>query len=170
MYCCRLYRACSYMQSSMVYLIIVAWKFPTSLMFLLDHQRNISSFYSIFGLSRSAIRSSVFWFDNSRFTSIMFNSFASFQRLRRNSGCRRVYKLYSDDLPFPQTFHQEIALWKTMWKNSPIKPNSLVTTIADRNASAPTILPNITTIIKLLLLTSVTSSGVERANSSLRFI
>ena len=72
-----------------------------------------------------------------------------------------LYKFYSDDLPFPQAFHQEIALWKTMWNNSPIKPNSLVTTIADRNA---------TTIIKLLLLTSVTSSGVERANSSLRFI
>ena len=48
-----------------------------------------------------------------------------------------------------------------MWNNSPIKPNSLVTTIADRNAS-PTMFPNITTIIKLLLLTSVTSSEVER--------
>ena len=80
-----------------------------------------------------------------------------------------LYKFYSDDLPFPQAFHQEIALWKTMWNNSPIKPNSLVTTIADRNAS-PTMFPNITTIIKLLLFTSVTSSGVERANSSLRFI
>ena len=77
-----------------------------------------------------------------------------------------LYKFYSYDLPFPQTFHQEIALWKTMWNNSPIKPNSLVTTIADRNAS-PTMFPNITTIIKLLLLTSVTSSGVERVNSSL---
>ena len=81
-----------------------------------------------------------------------------------------LYKFYSDDLPFPQAFHQEIALWKTMWNNSPIKPaNSLVTTIADRNAS-PTMFPNITTIIKLLLLTSATSSGVKRANSSLRFI
>ena len=80
-----------------------------------------------------------------------------------------LYKFYSDDVPFPQAFHQEIALWKTMWNNSPIKPNSLVTTIADRNAS-PTMFPNTTTIIKLLLLTSVTSSGVERANSSLRFI
>ena len=80
-----------------------------------------------------------------------------------------LYKFYSDDLPFPQAFLQEIALWKTMWNNSPIKPNSLVTTIADRNAS-PTMFPNITTITKLLLFTSVTSSGVERANSSLRFI
>ena len=81
-----------------------------------------------------------------------------------------LYKFYSDDLPFPQAFHQEIALWKTMWNNSPIKPNSLVQPyVADRNAS-PTMFPNITTIIKLLLLTSVTSSGVERANSSLRFI
>ena len=57
-----------------------------------------------------------------------------------------LYKFYSDDLPFPQAFHQEIALWKTMWNNSPIKPNSLVTTIADRNAS-PTMFPNIKTII-----------------------
>ena len=46
-------------------------------------------------------------------------------------------KFYSDDLPFPQAFHQEIALWKTIWNNSSIKPNSLVTTIADRNASLP---------------------------------
>ena len=37
-----------------------------------------------------------------------------------------LYKFYSDDLPFPQAFHQEIALWKTMWNNSPIKPNSPV--------------------------------------------
>ena len=51
----------------------------------------------------------------------------------------------------------------------PLLNQTLVTTIADRNAS-PTMFPNITTIIKLLLLTSVTSSGVERANSSLRFI
>ena len=29
-----------------------------------------------------------------------------------------LYKFYSDDLPFPQAFHQEIALWKTMWNNS----------------------------------------------------
>ena len=40
----------------------------------------IGCFYSIFGLSHSAIRSSIFGSNYSSFTSIMFNSFASLQR------------------------------------------------------------------------------------------
>ena len=50
-----------------------------------------------------------------------------------------------------------------------MKPTTLAGTISDSRACA-TMYPNITTIINLLPLTSVTSSGVERANSSLRFV
>ena len=50
-----------------------------------------------------------------------------------------------------------------------MKPTTLAGTISDSRACA-TMYPNITTIINLVLFTSVTSSGVERANSSLRFV
>ena len=56
-----------------------------------------------------------------------------------------------------------------MWRSQADKPSSLAETLADRRA-CPLMYPNITKIIHLLLLTSVTASGVERANSSLKFI
>ena len=46
---------------------------------------------------------------------------------------------------------------------------TLPETLADRTA-CPLMYPNITKIIHLLLLTSASASGVERANSSLKFI
>ena len=69
-----------------------------------------------------------------------------------------LYKFNSNDLPFPQAFHQEIALWKTMWNNSPIKPNSLVTTIADRNAF-PTMFPTIIELLSTIDLCNIKWSG-----------
>ncbi|KAL5505553.1 hypothetical protein EMCRGX_G007005 [Ephydatia muelleri] len=69
-----------------------------------------------------------------------------------------LYKFNSNDLPFPQAFLQEIALWKTMWNNSPIKPNSLVTTIADRNAF-PTMFPTIIELLSTIDLCNIKWSG-----------
>ena len=142
-------------------------------MFLLDHQKNIFNWLFLFHAYLDCLIQQL----DLRFSDLTIQGLRAlclipshlFKDDEKAIDADDLYKFYSDDLPFPQAFHQEIALWKTMWNNSPIKPNSLVTTIADRNAS-PTMFPNITTIIKLLLLTSVTSSGVERANSSLRFI
>jgi hypothetical protein len=49
------------------------------------------------------------------------------------------------------------------------KPDSMEATLLD-NKTCPLMYPNITKILHLLLLTSVTSSSVERANSSLKYI
>ena len=76
---------------------------------------------------------------------------------------------YRDDMPSPDTLRQEVVMWRAMWKSQQMKATTLAGTISDSRACA-TMYPNITTIINLLLLTSVTSSGVERANSSLRFV
>ena len=49
------------------------------------------------------------------------------------------------------------------------KLDTLTGTLED-NRVCPIMFPNITTIMNILLLTSVTASGSEWANSSLRFI
>ena len=76
---------------------------------------------------------------------------------------------YMDDLPSPDSLEQELSSWACMWRSQADKPSSLAETLADRRACS-LMYPNITKIIHLLLLTSVTASGVERANSSLKFI
>ena len=78
---------------------------------------------------------------------------------------------YSDDLPSPATFHQEVKLWQRMWQSkiAEDRPTTLSETLSDSSA-CPLVYPNITKILHLLLITSVTSCGVERANSSLRFV
>ena len=76
---------------------------------------------------------------------------------------------YMDDLPSPDSLEQELSLWACMWRSQADKPSSLAETLADRRTCS-LMYPNITKIIHLLLLTSVIASGVERANSSLKFI
>ena len=49
------------------------------------------------------------------------------------------------------------------------KPSTLVETMNNKIVCEP-VFPNITKILFILLLSSVTSSGIERANSTLRFI
>lgn len=80
-----------------------------------------------------------------------------------------VLEYYKDDLPMSNTFDQELALWRRLWNTQSDKPQHLAATLQD-SRSCPLMYPNITKILNLLLLTSVTSSGVERANSSLKFI
>ena len=78
---------------------------------------------------------------------------------------------FGDDIPSPSTFSQEITIWKTMWDrfSDTEKPSTLVETMNNKIV-CETVFPNITKILFILLLSSVTSSGVERANSTLRFI
>ena len=58
-----------------------------------------------------------------------------------------------------------------MWSHQTDPPDSLSATLLDKRA-CPTVFPNITKVIHWMLLTStsVTSSSVERANFSLRFL
>ena len=80
-----------------------------------------------------------------------------------------VFNYYKDDLPSPESFRQELRIWKAFWNNKPDKPDNITLTITDPRTCS-TIVPNITKILNLLLLTSVTSSSTERANSSLKLI
>jgi hypothetical protein len=80
-----------------------------------------------------------------------------------------ILHYYHDDLPSPDSFHQELKLWQQMWRNADSTPSTLSDTLAD-SRSCRIMYPNITTIIHILLLTSVTACSVERANSSLRFV
>ena len=73
---------------------------------------------------------------------------------------------YRADMPSPDTIHQELSLWITMWNNTKSNiPDILSGTLAN-NQVCHMMFPNILKIIHLLLLTSVTSADVERANSA----
>ena len=69
-------------------------------------------------------------------------------------------------MPSPDTIPQELSLWITMWNNTKSNiPDILSGTLAN-NQVCHMMFPNILKIIHLLLLTSVTSADVERANSA----
>ncbi|CAC5365713.1 unnamed protein product [Mytilus coruscus] len=80
-----------------------------------------------------------------------------------------IYVYYNADMPSPETFSQEMKIWKSIWENQPDKPESITSTLTDVSA-CPTLFPNIMTVLFLLALTSVTSSSTERYNSSLKLI
>jgi len=80
-----------------------------------------------------------------------------------------IVNYYFEDLPNPSSFHQELLLWKIMWREETNQPDSISSTLSHPKVCRQ-MFPNITTIFYHLLLTSVTASGVERANSNLRFI
>ncbi|WAR24223.1 P52K-like protein [Mya arenaria] len=74
---------------------------------------------------------------------------------------------YRDDMPQPDMFVQEVQLWKQTWRNTENKPSTIVETLTE---TCQHMYPNISKVLTLLLLTSVTSAGVERSNSSWKFI
>ena len=80
-----------------------------------------------------------------------------------------IFNFYQYDLQYPETFRQELNLWRQMWLGSEEKPNTIHETLGHRK-SCGIMFPNICKILTLLLLTSVTASGVERANSALKFV
>ena len=41
-----------------------------------------------------------------------------------------------DDLPSPDTLHQEVVMWRTMWKNQSIKQTTLAVRVSDSRACA----------------------------------
>jgi hypothetical protein len=80
-----------------------------------------------------------------------------------------LLKYFNDDLPAPNRFRQELNLWQRLWSSKDVQPDTIQATLADEDV-CHLMYPNIYTILHILLLTSVTSSSVERANSALRFI
>ena len=80
-----------------------------------------------------------------------------------------IFNFYQDDLQYPETFGQELNLWRQMWLGSEEKSNTIHETLGHRKCCG-IMFPNICKILTLLLLTSVTESEVERANSALKFV
>ena len=72
---------------------------------------------------------------------------------------------YNDDLPQPDTFKQELGLWKRKWHNPTETPCDIADTLPE---TCKLMFPNVFTILLLLSLRSVTVAGVERSNSSLK--
>ena len=77
-----------------------------------------------------------------------------------------LLRCYRADMPSPDTFHQELSLWITMWKNTKSDIPDTLSGIIANNKVCNMMFPNIVKIIHLLL-TSVTSAGVERAHLAL---
>ncbi|CAG2195052.1 unnamed protein product [Mytilus edulis] len=80
-----------------------------------------------------------------------------------------LLEVYKDDLPMASSFQKEYNLWQRQWSSQTDKPNNIKDTLVDSRV-CPLLFPNITKVLNLLLLTSVTASSVERANFSLRFV
>ena len=86
-----------------------------------------------------------------------------------------LLEAYKFDLPDPDALFAELRLWKTKW-NSNVEeqpedaiPHSVEETL--RNVrDQERLFPNITQVLKLLLVTPVTTASVERANSALGFV
>jgi hypothetical protein len=78
-------------------------------------------------------------------------------------------QLDSLDCPNPSSLQQEITLWKKLWDNEAELPSTITATL-QHQLSCPRMYPNVTTILKLLLLAPVTAASVERSNSALKFI
>ena len=76
---------------------------------------------------------------------------------------------YASDLPDRSSFRAEVELWMKKWEMRPAgqHPTSLPSTVKETNSI---LYPNISCILQLVLVIPVTSAGVERANSTLKFI
>ncbi|WAR05159.1 hypothetical protein MAR_020528 [Mya arenaria] len=73
----------------------------------------------------------------------------------------RVITHYQDDMPQPETFQQQLKLWKRTWGNKDEKPGTITETLSE---TCNFMYPNIMKILTLMMLTSVTSARVERSN------
>ena len=72
---------------------------------------------------------------------------------------------YNYDLPQPDTFKQELGLWKRKWYNTTENLCNIADTLPE---TCKLMFPNVFTILLLLSLRYVTAVGIERSNSSLK--
>ena len=93
---------------------------------------------------------------------------ANLENLTEDHG-QKLRQFYEPDLPSPLSFEQELRLWKSQWHDECDKPASLQLTLSHKYSNQK-VYPNVCAILQLLMLTPVTSAGVERANSALRYI
>ncbi|XP_020616344.1 52 kDa repressor of the inhibitor of the protein kinase-like [Orbicella faveolata] len=91
---------------------------------------------------------------------------ANLQQLNESSQ-EKLIRHHSPDLPSPSSASQDLELWKCFWNNATVKSMTLQETL---KACSSSLYPNVHTILRLLLITPVTSATVERSNSSLCFV
>ena len=84
-------------------------------------------------------------------------------RVREN-----LAEAFNGDLPDQHNLPADLRLWKERWKAAAECPSTLEDTLA-AIAEQEVVYPNITQVLKLLLVTPVTTALVERANSALDF-
>ena len=79
---------------------------------------------------------------------------------------------YSVDLPAPEHLDAELRVWKTKWISVP--PELRLPSTADdtlKSVSGQELLfPNVIQVLRLLLVTPVTTESADRANSALGFV
>ena len=80
-----------------------------------------------------------------------------------------MIEYYAEDMPSRSCFKQELRIWRRFWGG--VTDQDRPDTLADTLRQIKKInYPNIYTILSLMLLIPVTSAGVERANSALKFV
>jgi hypothetical protein len=80
-----------------------------------------------------------------------------------------ILTAYGPDLPDADSYVAEVDLWRKKWSGQSQKPPPATLKEAIKEAN-PLLFPNISCILRLLLIIPVTSANVERANSTVKFI
>ena len=79
---------------------------------------------------------------------------------------------YEVNLPEAEHLNAELRVWKTKWSSVPSEmkvPSTIEDTL--KSVSGEELLfPNVLQVLKLLLVTPMTTASVERANSALGFV
>ena len=83
-----------------------------------------------------------------------------------------LLQAYEVDLPEAEHLDAELRVWKTKWSSVPseIKVPSTVEDTLKSVSGQELLFPNVLQVLKLLLVTPVTTASVERANSALGFV
>lgn len=77
-----------------------------------------------------------------------------------------IGQYYAMDMPSNSYYRQEVDLWKTFWSTEQNKPSSLSDTL--NRSLQQRLFPNITQILRLLLMVPVSAASSERAHSVLK--
>ena len=83
-----------------------------------------------------------------------------------------LLQAYEVDLPEAEHLDAELRVWKTKWSSVPseMKVPSTVEDTLKSVSRQELFFPNVLQVLKLLLVTPVTTASVERANSALGFV
>lgn len=88
--------------------------------------------------------------------------------------CADVLEAYRADLPDPDGLVAELRLWKRKWASISVTEGTIIPQNLDETLAAVSgqelLFPNVVQVLKLLLITPVTTASVERSNSSLDFV